>query len=187
MSNPEISEVVIIPGGHATPEDNWYPEAEYSLQQHLSIRGIKLATADIPSELRADKWLSYMQDVLKLGEHSIVIGHSSGAVAAMRYAENHHLGGTVLVAAHHTHCGYFEEKISGFFPERGWDWNVIQASNRQRIVQFASNNDPRIPYQETEYIRDQLGTDYKEVPGRGHFTGFAFPELPAVIKGMLEQ
>lgn len=187
MSNPEISEVIIIPGGHATPEDNWYPEAEYSLQQRIGARSIKLAIAEMPSELQADKWLSYMQTQLALGEHSIVVGHSSGAVAAMRYAEKSPLGGTVLVAAHHTHCGYFEEKRSGFFPDRGWDWDVIKVNNRRKIVQFGSNNDPFIPYEETEYIRGQLGTEYREIPNRGHFAGFAFPELPEVIEEMLGQ
>lgn len=187
MSNPEIREVVIIPGGHATPEDNWYLEAEDSLQQQLGRRSIRIAIAEMPSSYQADAWLSHMQNELKLDEHSIVIGHSSGAVAAMRYAEEFTLGGIVLVAAHHTHCGYFEEKRSGFFPERDWDWSAIKANNRRPIVQFGSNNDPLIPYKETEHIRDQLGTDYREIAGRGHYAGFAFPELPAVIKEMLEQ
>jgi predicted alpha/beta hydrolase family esterase len=40
-----------------------------------------------PYEAKQSIWLPFMRDVLKADESSIIVGHSSGAEAAMRYAE----------------------------------------------------------------------------------------------------
>jgi hypothetical protein len=34
-------------------------------------------------------WLPHMENELKIGESDIIIGHSSGACAAIRFAEKH--------------------------------------------------------------------------------------------------
>ena len=46
----------------------------------------------------ADIWLPDLEE-LGADERTILIGHSSGAVAAMRYAESHRVLGSILVYA----------------------------------------------------------------------------------------
>jgi predicted alpha/beta hydrolase family esterase len=74
-------------------------------------------TPDMPDpvEARSSIWLPYIQDVLNVDENTILVGHSSGAVAAMRYAETHKLGGSVLVGTYYTDLGYKDEKAAGYF------------------------------------------------------------------------
>ena len=60
-----------------------------------------------------------MEEVLKADENSIIVGHSSGAEAAMRYCEEHKVRGIVLVAACHTDLGHPSEAISGYY-NRAW-------------------------------------------------------------------
>ena len=58
-------------------------------------------------------------------EHTILIGHSSGAVAAMRYAETHRLLGSILVGVCHTDLGDSGEAASGYYREP-WQWDRIR-------------------------------------------------------------
>ena len=128
-------------------------------------------------------WI-FLENELEADENTVLIGHSSGAVAAMRYAEQHRLAGTVLVAACHTDLGDPVERESGYY-NRPWDWERIRA-NQQWIIQYASVDDHCIPIEEGRYVRDQLQTEYYEFTDRGHFLGSSsggkqFPELVVAL------
>jgi predicted alpha/beta hydrolase family esterase len=71
------------------------------------------------------------------------VGHSSGALAAIRVAEICPILGSVLVGAYHTDLGIEKEKLSGYF-DRAWNWKKIK-TNQNWIVLFASQDDPWIP------------------------------------------
>jgi uncharacterized protein len=131
---------------------------------------------------RAKYWLPYLTE-LGADERTIIVGHSSGAVAAMRYAETHQLLGSVLVGACYTDLGDATERVSGYYTAP-WDWAAIKA-NQQWVLQYASPTDPYIPITEARHIAKHLGAKYFELPGRGHFQDKTFPELaPAIIKAL---
>ena len=82
--------VIFIPGnGGGTVRDNWFPY----LKNELEKLGIEVIARDFPDPIAAREniWLPFLENELKADENTILIGHSSGAVAAMRYAENHRL------------------------------------------------------------------------------------------------
>ena len=88
--------VIIIPGnGGATPEDNWFP----FLQRELEAAGITVVNRQFPDPAlaRATYWLPFIES-LGADEHTILVGHSSGAIAAMRFAETHKILGSILGA-----------------------------------------------------------------------------------------
>ena len=64
---------------------NWYNWLKKSLEKE----GVQVSMQDMPDPYEAKQtiWLPFMRDVLKADEQSIIVGHSSGAEAAMRYAE----------------------------------------------------------------------------------------------------
>ena len=70
-------------------------------------------------------WIPFICDELKADEQSILIGHSSGAMAAMRYAERYPVYGTVLVSGYHTSLGMEDEKAGGWF-DHPWNWAKIR-------------------------------------------------------------
>ena len=45
-------------------------------------------------------WLPFMKENLLVDEETIIIGHSSGACAAVRYAEENKVAGIILVGAY---------------------------------------------------------------------------------------
>jgi predicted alpha/beta hydrolase family esterase len=174
--------VIFIPGnGGSSTRDNWFP----FVQQELEKCGIEVIARDFPdSQLAREKyWIPFLEG-LHADENTILIGHSSGAIAAMRYAENHKLFGTILVGAYHTDLGMESEKLSGYF-DKSWLWDSIRA-NQRFIALFASLDDPWIPIEEPRYLRDRLNPEYYEYRDQGHFGGDyfkpTFPEIVAVIK-----
>jgi predicted alpha/beta hydrolase family esterase len=64
---------------------NWYSWLKKSLERD----GIPVSMQDMPDPYEAKQtiWLPFMRDVLQADENSIIVGHSSGAEAAMRYCE----------------------------------------------------------------------------------------------------
>lgn len=179
---------IIIPGnGGGCPEDNWSPYLAEELPKQL---GIEVVNVQFPDAVLARKeyWLPFLEE-LGAGEDTILIGHSSGAVAAMRYAETHKLLGSVLVGGCYTDLGYAEEKASGYYDDP-WDWEAIRR-NQEWIVEFASTDDPFIPIAEARHIAENLKSDYREYTDRGHFGHGAspqkeFPEVIEAIRGKLQ-
>ena len=53
-----------------------------------------------PITARRSIWLPFMKDELGVDEQTIIIGHSSGACAAVRFAETNKVAGIVLVGAY---------------------------------------------------------------------------------------
>ena len=113
---------------------------------------------------------------------TILVGHSSGAVAVMRYTETRKILGSVLVAAYTTDLGYESEKQSGYF-NQPWEWEAIK-DNQQWVAVFVSDTDPYIPIEQAEEIAQRLDAEYYNLPGRGHFGSdvLQLPEIVEVIK-----
>lgn len=179
--------VVIIHGNNGTTSQQyWFP----SVKAELEALGINVVAVDFPDNVlaRASIWLPFMENELKVDKNTIIIGHSSGAIAAMRYAEKHPIYGSVLVGCYYTHLDIESEKNSGYF-DSPWDWSAI-SKNQNWIIQFSSTDDPWIPISESRYVHDKLSTQYHEFNTMGHFGGDydkkSFPECVEAIKKILK-
>ena len=147
-----------------------------------------------PLHARRDRWLPFMRSLAE--QHSsndpdniVLVGHSSGAQAALRYAEQYKVHGCVLVSATYSDLGDAHERASGYYPQKiagGKETNeyLFEAMkmNCKHWHQFHSDDDPFIPVHEAEQIRKGLGLDdtYYLLPGRSHFFHFS-PELLNVV------
>jgi serine hydrolase len=104
--------ILIHGNGGCTAGDIWLPW----LERELTDLGLDVINHTFPDNIkaRATFWLPHLEE-LGADEHTILIGHSSGAVAAMRYAETHRLLGSVLVGVCHTDLGDSFEAASGYY------------------------------------------------------------------------
>lgn len=177
-----IKAILIHGNGGGTGDLNWFPW----VRKELEKLGLEVQNPDFPDpvEAKASIWLPFLE---KLGadENTILIGHSSGALAAMRFAEDHKILGSVLVGVAHTDLGEESERVSGYF-DKPWDWKKIK-NNQKWIIEFHSTDDPYIPIEEARLVHEKLGTEYYEFTNRGHFGDsnseqLEFPELVEVIK-----
>jgi predicted alpha/beta hydrolase family esterase len=174
--------VIFIPGnGGESPQDNWFP----SVKKELETAGFTVISEEFPDNdlARASFWLPFLINELKADENTLLIGHSSGAIAAMRLAEKQPIGGSVLVGAYYTDLGMEKEKQSGYF-DAPWNWEAIR-KNQSWIALFAAQDDPWIPIAEPRHIHLKLNCEYHEYINGGHFGGdykkTDFPELSQAI------
>jgi len=167
--------ILIHGNGGSTAADIWLPWVERS----LAALGIGVTNVTFPDNLkaRAQYWLPFIAE-LGADEQTILIGHSSGAVAAMRYAETHRLLGSVLVGVCHTDLGDAFEAASGYYREP-WQWRKIR-DHQQWIAIYSSTDDPNIPIAEPRFVAAQLRCSYFEFNDRGHFVDAR--ELPEVVQ-----
>ena len=127
-------------------------------------------------EARAQYWLPFLKDHVRAGPEDVLLGWSCGAVAAMRFAQSHPVGGLVLISPYFTDLGLLEVRRSGFVTEP-WDWGAIRR-NVSRVAIFHSDNDPYIATSEFNYLSRVLGAETFMVEGAGHFSSHEdFPGL----------
>jgi len=186
MQDKNKLKIVFIPGnggGDINAPDGWFPY----LKREFEKIGVKVVSQNFPDPILARKkyWLPFLE---KLGadENTILIGHSSGAVAAMRYAENHPILGSVLVSGEYTDLGMESEKVSGYY-DQPWNWEAIK-KNQKWIIQFHSTDDPFIPIEEARFIHQKLNSEYFEYTDQEHF-GYPTPKLefPEIIEKVREK
>lgn len=174
---------MIIPGnGNTDISENWFPYVKKELEKS----GIEVIAKNMPDPdvAREKYWLPFIEKEIGSGDDVILIGHSSGAIAIMRYLEDHSVKLAILVGACYTDLGDEKEKQAGYF-NRPWQWDKIK-KNAEKIIQFASTNDPYVPISEPHHIRDNLKTEYYEYNDQGHFGSDVgkteFPEIIEIIK-----
>ena len=181
--------VVIVPGNGCAPiEDaNWYCHLRDSLNAlptsatDLSPAYTAVAhTMPDPDEAYEATWLPYMREQLGVDADTILVGHSSGAEAAMRLCEETRVKGLLLVSACHTDLGLESEAVSGYY-SREWRWERIK-SNAGWIVQLHSTNDRLVPVAEGREVARQLGSEYIEHSNRGHFLKRTMPEVVEILE-----
>jgi len=180
--------VIILPGnGNCDIASQWYLNVKKELE-NLDIEVVAENMPD-PDLARKEFWLPWIEDKSKGADKVILIGHSSGAVAIMKYLEDHQVEGAILVGGSHTDLGDEKEKASHYFDDP-WQWDKIK-KNIAWIIQFASTDDPYIPIEEARFIKDKLGSEYHEYTNKGHFSTdtsnkIEFPELIEAIKNKLK-
>lgn len=159
----------------------WFPYAKRAFEQ----MGLTVVAKDFPDAHLARKsiWLPFLEQECGADENSILIGHSSGAIAAMRFAEQHRIFGSVLVGAYYTDTGVENERLSGYFDDP-WNWESIR-KNQKWIIQFSSVDDPFFSVEEPRLVSRELKTEYHEFTNRGHFFKKEFPELVEEVRKKL--
>lgn len=184
MKKPKI--IFIHGNGGSTGKGGWQ---SYAVRR-LKGLGFNAINPTFPDNIEAKEsvWLPYLQHELKVDEHTLLVGHSSGAVAALRYAEKHPIYASILIGVCHTDLGLESEKVSGYY-DRPWNWQAIKKHQHWTAI-LASTDDPFIPISEARFVQKQLGCEYHEFSDLQHF-GYpndlaTLPELVQIIKRRVE-
>ena len=186
MRKRNIKVILIHGNGGGKATDHWFPYIKTELEK----LGLNVIARNFPDSILAREkiWLSFLKNNLQADENSILVGHSSGAVAAMRFAQSNKILGSILVGACYTDLGDETEMKSNYY-NHPWEWEKIR-ENQKWIVQFVSTDDPYIPITEARFIKDNLKTEYFEYMDQGHFgtdqmEKLEFPEIVNILKNKL--
>jgi uncharacterized protein len=89
---------------HGNDTMHWSQSWTAWMKAELDTLGYPTFFETMPDSIlaRSKYWLPFLQDIATVGAHDVLVGWSSGAVAAMRYAETHTVGGLVLVSPCYT-------------------------------------------------------------------------------------
>ncbi|KAM8945480.1 serine hydrolase RBBP9 [Pelodytes ibericus] len=186
MSEDGLSalKAVIVPGNGGGNVESclWYGWTKRKLDKISDFQCLLRNMPD-PFTAREEIWLPFMKSELQCDARTIIIGHSSGAAAAMRFAEKHQVYAVILVSAYTSDLGDENEKESGYF-SRPWEWEKIK-SNCRFIIQFGSTDDPFLPWNEQQEVADNLGAELHKYTDKGHFQNTEFKELLNAVKKLI--
>lgn len=168
---------------HGNDTSHWSFGFASWLKSELEKLGFPCVFETFPDSILARKkyWLPFLKDHVKVGKNDVLVGWSSGAAAAMRYAEINKILGSVLISGSYTDLGDDLEKQSGYF-DTPWDWVSIR-KNQQKIALIYGDDDPYIPKEQFAFIASQLRPKVLKVASGKHFLEYTeFPLLLDYIK-----
>ena len=183
--------VIIAPGNGCTNirRSNWYGWLASELEK-LSVTVVCENFPD-PINARREIWIPHIKSLCDgAEEETILVGHSSGAQAAMRFAEENRLLAVVLVSATFSDLGDANERASNYYPTPDGQNAYKFTKMRENVAiwhQFHSDNDPFIPISEAKQIREGLCLDdsaFHYLPKRSHFFDPPFHELLDLVLSM---
>ena len=159
----------------ASPLADWYPWLKMELEQdHFVVQVPQMPTAETPL---IDEWVNAVQQAVVYPDaDTILIGHSIGAQALLRYmanlAGNVEISGMILISP----WLHLTEKGAARFGEAGKPWlnkpiDLAMARQHTRnICSIFSSNNPYVPMSDTDILRSQLGSEILLADGQGLLT-----------------
>jgi len=176
---------IIIPGngcdeGEPLDDVMWYGWLARALRRDCSF---EVPLRPFPDPLYAHErvWKKFARESLGIDERTVIVGHSSGAVCALRLMEEcERIGGCVLVSAYDNDLGDAVERESGYFG-RPFDYERMR-THTPWIVQFHSTNDRLVPVACARRIAEALQSDYYESTTDGHFQCEAYPRFVEAVR-----
>lgn len=151
-------------------QSNWLPWLHQKLEKiGYTVWTPNLPQADKPNIQRYNQHILNNKD-FEFNNETIIIGHSSGAVAILGLLQS-------LPAANKVKACYL---IGSFKNDLGWDalselfvepLDFQQIKKRSRFWYFIhSDNDPHCPLEHAKYLHTQIGGDLIVLPGQQHFS-----------------
>jgi len=170
----------------------WYPWAK----KQLESLGYTVSVPDMldTENPKLENWLPQLQKLVgEPDENLLLIGHSIGSVAILRYLEtleaNQKVNKAVLVAGFTDDLGF--DKLTNFF-KTPLDLAKIKIKSKNGFVIIQSDNDPYVPMRFAEQLRDELSAPLLVKHNALHMSGGGDGEapcleLPEIVKAIKEE
>lgn len=183
-----MKNALILHGTDSNSHEHWFPW----LKEKLEHKGYKVWVPNLPHSnipniqtyntfINSKNW--------KYDENTVLIGHSSGAVAILGILQNLPQGviiDTVIL-------------VSTFKDDLGWDtlkelflepfiFSEIK-KHAKHFILIHSDNDPYCPLEHAKYLSEKLGGKLIVLAGKGHFNkknGEDYTEFPELLQILTE-
>lgn len=175
--------VILLHGKNVGPQDKWYPW----FAKEMASYGIECHIPALPNSADPvmDDWKNEI-DKLRPDYDTILIGHSRGGVAVLRWLEDQpeelSVKKVILVAAN---SGFLSkmavpsESNYGFYTEEGYDFDRIRRHCDSFVV-LHSKDDKWVPYEQGKENAAGLHAKFLSLEDRGHF-GTGVDEVPELL------
>ncbi|MAI90942.1 alpha/beta hydrolase [Ponticaulis sp.] len=180
------SEVVIVHGYMAGPDEHWFPWLSDAAQaEGFEARRLALPDADNPD---AQTWRSVIaQDIAGASESTFIVAHSLGSISTLRALSDlpadTRIGGLVLVS------GFYDtlDVIPALdeFLDSGVDFDRVNEMVDACVV-ITARNDELVPYQLSDRLAAAMGCKLIVLNEGGHFLGSdGYTEFPLVLNELM--
>lgn len=178
-----MKNALILHGTWGNPEENWFRWLEAELvKKDYEVWVPQLPGADEPDIPRYNK---YIFENWELDKDSVLIGHSSGAVAILgilqELPDDIVIEKAILVAGFKDDLGL--EAVKKMM-EYQFDWGKIK-NRAKKFIFIHSDNDPRVPLEHAKFLKEKLGGELIIMPGQGHFSistaGEKYKQFPELL------
>lgn len=183
--------IFVVHGWEGGPDKDWMPWAKRELEK----KGFEVMVPAMPDPdyPKINTWVEYLRkEVGKPDENTILVGHSMGCQAILRYLETLQEGEKVdkVICV----AGWFsltpeaapsdkERAIARHWIETPIDFEKIRSKTSSFIAVF-SDNDSYVPYEENaKTYKEKLGAEIILQKGMGHFSeDTGITELPVLLE-----
>lgn len=190
-----MKKVYIIHGWDGSPDEPLF----VWLDKNLSDKGFEVKRLGMPNpEVPViEKWLEKMNQEILLDENTILVGHSVGCQAVMRFLEskniNFKIKGILLLAPwiHLDQTTIEEEGEEVVEIARPWmevpiNFEKVKNSS-EKITAIFSDNDDFVPVSEEKFFAEKLGAKTIMEHEKGHFSPSEnISELQSALDSILE-
>jgi len=179
-----MKKAAIIHGTKGSPDGNWFR----SVAAELEADGFKTCIPQFPTPegQSLEAWLEHFKSkVGDLDQNSLVIGHSIGAVFALRLLERLKapIHTAVFVAGFTGPLGLPDyDPLNATFVAGSFNWSRIR-TNAGNLICLNGDKDPYVPFEQGKEIADSLGAENLVIEGGGHLNGeFGFISFPRLLE-----
>lgn len=180
--------IILMHGKDTDPSKKWYPWLKSQMQKYnIEFKAPILPNANDP---KINEWINELEKT-KPNKDSILIGHSRGGVAILRWLEkqleNFKVKKVILVAVN---SGNSEkrnqtENNSGFFTEQGYNFEKIK-NHCDEFVILHSKDDEWVPFSDGEENTKGLSAKFLRFKDKGHFgSKLKKQEIPELLEEIL--
>src|SRR6185437_15891306 len=182
-----MKRAVIVHCWGGGPDYAWYPW----VAKQLEAKEFEVLVPEMPDteEPKLNKWLPHLEEVIgEPDEELVLIGHSLGCAAVMRYLEtlpeDKKVRKVILVAAFTDQIGFKE--LESFF-KKPFNFEKIKAKSLEGFVVLQSDNDPFVSEQYGNRLEEELGAVLLIKEDAEHMSGPLLEddsciELPEVVE-----
>lgn len=186
-----MTTVVIIHGTENNSRGNWFGW----LADELSLKGVTVIAPDFPTPHNQSlaTWMATYESATKnlRPEETLIVGHSTGAVMALRLAERADSPFRAVCAV----CPFAEDlgldpydDLNSSFVKAPWDWPQVQ-KGAAHLLLLAGQDDPYVPLAIAQRVATSAHAELIIVENGGHLNaerGFStFPLLLNLIEPFL--
>ncbi len=180
--------VVLIHGKDAGPKSKWYPW----FGEEVKKMGYEFLAPTLPkpADPIMEEWLAEI-DKVKPDENTILIGHSRGGVAILRWLEKaareKKVKKVILIAANSGRLkdkAILSESNYGFYTDEGYDFKKIKSHCNDFVI-LHSRDDSWVPFSAGEMNADGLSAKFLQFNDRGHF-GKGINEIPELLEEIIQ-
>lgn len=174
-----MKKVLILESWYGSPESDWFPWLKNKLEKmnyQVFIPDLPTIRTKLP---RLDQQIECVEKTIEIDKETIVIGHSLGALVALRLGERHQFQKMFLVAGWD-----FDDLFEAhrFFWQAPISHKMIK-QNVKEVFCLSSDNDRYVTAFTANEMSKRLGRKLILVKGAGHFTKKdGIVKIPQILK-----